>query len=222
MKQKRTIFTNKWFVLFCMMLFLGFETYAQFKMESLTGNGRPTLEHPEQFVAEIKQKANKIIMDRIGEAKFYEWVDTAFRYPHYYDNVYFNNAPGEKNYRVFYRMRPNAAQVFEIELSFRQITLTLISPIEDLLPDCRLHPRRCSLLDNETIKSIAQQEMQYLKNVEGFTHFGYDLNHHRFVWTYAAQKMKQYPKGEKEEIILDASSGKILNRSFVPDYYMGR
>jgi hypothetical protein len=34
--------------------------------------------------------------------------------------------------------------------------------------------------------------------------------------------MGQYPRGEKEEVFVDAAKGFVLKRSYDPEYYMGR
>jgi len=222
MKHKLKVFKNKWVMLFCMIWLLGLETYAQFKRESLTGNGRPALENLEQFVASIKQKANKLIIDRIGEARFYEWVDTAYRYPHYYNNVYYNNAPSEKNYHVYFKMRPAEGIIYEFELVFKPNSLELVSPLEDIIPKCSKHSGSCSLLDKTTIEGICQANLSKIKETRGEIHFSFSKKYGCFIWHYAVQKLIQYPMGEQEILILNAATGKVLEKNHNPSFYMGR
>jgi hypothetical protein len=209
-------------MLWLMGLLLTFQAKAQYKLESLTGPERPVLKNPQTFADSLKAKATKILIQRIGRRNYEEWVDTNFLYPHYYNNVYFNNAPSEKNYRVFFRARPANGRVFEFELCFSQNTLELQSPIEEVLPDCITYPSRCYLLDVETIGEMAKKEVRYLKNTEGNFHFSFDSVQQIFVWQYTVQRMGQYPRGEKEEIFLDAARGFVLKRNYDPNYYMGR
>lgn len=206
-------------LLFMALPYLG---YSQYKLESLVGQERPPLAEPARFSATLKEKASQIIMARIGEKRFYEWVDTSYRYPHYFDNVYYNNAPSEKNYRVFFRMRPNGRQVFDVELAFRPGDLSLLTPIDEFFPDCTAHPARCSLLDNETIQQICSSKLQKLKPENPSLHFSYNAEHHCFVWHFTVQKMTEYPMGIKEEIMVNAASGKLIKREINEKFYMGR
>lgn len=198
------------------------KSFAQFKTESLTGPGRPQLASPDSFALALKEKANNIIIRRIGERKFFEWVDTAYRYPHYYNNVYYNNAPSEQQYRVFFRMRPNGKEVYEIELGFKPHSLELSTPVEEVLPDCILHPARCSLIDQETVQQICRDNLKQLKEENPAFHLSYRTSCHCFVWEYSVQKLTQYPIGIREEILLNAASGKVISRKLDDHYYMGR
>jgi hypothetical protein len=208
--------------LMTMGLFINVAATAQYKLESLTGPERPFLKNPQAFSDSLKARGTDILIQRIGRKKFEEWIDTTYLYPHYYNNVYFNTAPSERNYRVFFRARPGILQVFDFELTFSQGTLALMSPVEGILPDCRTFPSGCYLLDVETIREIAKKEVRYLRNTEGTFHFSFDSAQQTFVWHYTVQRMGQYPRGEKEEVFLDAAKGFVLKRSYDPEYYMGR
>jgi hypothetical protein len=214
--------TTKFFFFFVLWIFAQKNSLAQYKIESLIGAGRPSLDNPKLFSDSLKRKAEGLLIERIGKTIYYQWVDTSYRYPHYYNNVYYNNAPSEKNYHVYFKMRPAEGIIYEFELVFKPNSLELVTPLEDIIPKCSKHSGSCSLLDKTTIEGICQANLSKIKETRGEIHFSFSKKYGCFIWHYAVQKLIQYPMGEQEILILNAATGKVLEKNHNPSFYMGR
>lgn len=193
--------------------------HAQWKLESLTGPNRPPLNNPDSLVTLIHETSAKLLRKRIGNACFEAYHDTSYRYPHYYNNVYFNSAPSERNYRHFIRLKFAADLVYNIELVYHPQTLAPLFDLREILPNCKTHPKLCNLLSREE----ALQRLRKPNDPEGSLNFGFHADVAEFRFIYEYHFFTQYPYGTSISRILDASSGKQIGSDKIQEnMHLGR
>lgn len=203
------------------LLFTASGVFGQYNLKSLVGEGRPPLENPNQFARDLKNKAIDIVQQRLGK-NYFSVVDTSYRYPHYYDNVYFNSAPSEMNYRVFFRLFPATDHSYSFELEFDAKTLELLYPISAYLPDCSKNGKSCSIISSSQVMQTGKEKQGNGFKREGNLHFSYDAKRKSFIWTYSNRELQQYPYGIEFIMTMDAVSGKVISATRNEKVYMGR
>ena len=187
-------------------------------VENLTGKGRPSLDNYEQFASKLKARAIKIVKERIGEHYFNLMVDTNYRYPHYYNNVYFNSAPSRMDYNVVFWLYKQQFKGYHFGLTFEKSTLKLITPIENLLPDCKNNPSECVFISYEEAHKIGQGELKPEFVAKGYTQFYFNSDHKTFVWQHRSSRSREKRRfGETATVIIDANTGRILSSVVTQD-----
>jgi hypothetical protein len=214
--------TTKFCLIVLLLFFSTINSFSQYKLESLTGQGRPALRDPDAFARHLKSIAEQIVIAQLGDSVYYSWADTAYKYPHYYNNVYFNSAPSEQNYRVAFWFNRGKPYHLAFELVFDPSGLQLVYPPDQYLPDCRNHPSECRFIDTARARSIAREELKKKIKAEGSLYFVYDTGFHTFTWLYYVSEMTDYPRGRTGTILMDANDGRLLQSQFEKDVWMGR
>lgn len=196
--------------------------YGQYNEKSLIGEGRPQLDEPKEFVAKIKEKANAILIDRLGKKYSDKMIDTGYKYQWYYDNVYFNTAPSENNYHVAYWLNRGTVYNTNFELRFDKTNLSLIDSIENYVPDCKNNPSECEFISEERARNITISLFNSKFKNKGSMHFGYEPSYKTYVWTYYASIRYNSTRGDEATAIIDANDGKVLKSKTENNVWMGR
>jgi len=174
-------------------------------LRNLTQNGRPPLSDVKQFVRNLKQKAEHLLRSQLGNYYYDLLVDQKYKYRWYYDNVYFNKALTEMNYRVLIRLNISKKLYHQFELKFDEKTLELILGIDKYIPNCKVKQAKCIFMNISNSKLSRNPR------------FSYSPYYKTFIWTYMRIRGRNsYHKHiMKSQIIriIDANDGKVLFNS---------
>lgn len=171
----------------------------------------------------ITKAGSEYLKKRLGAKTYARITDTAYQYPHYYRNVYFNKAPMEKNYRYYQRFKFANDRSYELELRVDPKKAQVLDPVEAILPDCKKHPERCQLLGTvealEKLKALTAAH----SNTEGSLNFYFNNMQQRFEYVYTIREMQEYPYGKTVTVYMDAATGKPIDEIQVQNrVYLGR
>ena len=201
---------------------LSLNSQAQMQVSALTGPGKPSVSNIDSFAVSLRKKAEEKVFNRIGRRFYRSLYRPQFLYPHYYKNVYYNAAPSEKNYRVYFKFEPLPKVSYEFELPVKNDGKTFLLPMSDFLPDCKAKPAECICAAEDEVLLKGNAMHSDLFKTAGHTKFGYDPKGGTFIWTYQKIERLSSTKGHTLTVVFDANDLKILNKQLDTNVWMGR
>jgi hypothetical protein len=210
------------FLLLICLVFGRFFSYGQLNLSALSGKERPYCSNPDSLALSMRARCEKKLSARIGKKYFNAFYDRNYLYPHYYKNVYYNSAPSERNYRVYFRMYPLEHTTYEFEIPLKADAKTFMMPFSKFLPDCKAKPSECNCVTkNEVLKKGDAIEPVLLKT-PGHATFGFDPASESFIWTYQKTERLSDTRAHVLTVVFDANDLSIFSKQLDTNVWMGR
>jgi len=217
---KSRITINNFLLLICILL--PEIPYAQTKLSSLTGEGRPVIKNPDSLATALRKVCEKKVAAHLGKKYFKSFYIKDYLYPHYYKNVYYNTAEAERGYRVFFKFRPVGQTDYDFEIPISSDGKTVLQALSSFLPDCKKTPTECNCAHEKQVMEIGNAMENNLFKNPGHTKFSYDAKLGTFIWTYWKSERLSSTKGHHLSVVFDANDLSIISRTLDTNVWMGR